>query len=262
MAMRRIGIWAILLAGTLAAGASPAQESAFDSVTVKVADPAKQPTPDERTSGGPGTSDPGHFYFANAGMGELIMRAYGLKSDQLSGPCWILGVKWCVEESVNFDVSATMPANTTEERFEAMLRNLLAARFHLAVHHQTRAVPGYELVAQQGRVSPEHPVAPPGDQYGTGNTQVADLVISMSGNGERAKFQDRSMADFVAVLESMVGLALGMDEEKAGRPQVMDKTGLNGKYSFAFGFACPCVETLGYQFSGGLANDPVDVGLT
>jgi hypothetical protein len=125
LVMRHIGISAIVLAGTLAGGASHAQEPAFDSVTVGVADPARRPTPDKRTSGGPGTSDPGPFYFANAGMGELIMRAYGIKLDQLSGPCWILGVKRCADEFVNFEISATMPANMTEERFEAMLRNLL-----------------------------------------------------------------------------------------------------------------------------------------
>ena len=257
--MRHGCIFALVLAGTLAGGAAQAQEPTFDSATVGIADPTKTPTPDKRTSGGPGTNDPEHFYFANAGMGELIVRAYGIKLDQLSGPCWILGVKRCADESVSFEVSATMPTNTTEERFEEMLRNLLAARFHLAVHHRTRNVPGYELAVEQGGASPEHPVAPPGDQYWMANSRPFGglQLVSMSGDAERAKFSDRSMAEFAAALEPMVGLALGMDSEKAGRPRVTDRTGLNGRYSFTFGFACPCLETVGYQFPGGLSNDPV-----
>ncbi len=261
--MKHGGIFPIILSGLLAVGVCGAQEPAFDSVIVKIADRANWPSPNERTSGGPGTSDPGHFYFANADMRELIMRAYGVKPDQVSGPCWILAVKRCADESVNFELSTTMPPGTTEERFEAMLRNLLATRFHLAVHHQTRSVPGYELSIVGGSVSPGRPVAPPGDQYWEGNTQPfgATLTAGMSGDAERAKFRARSMPDFAAILESMVGIALGMDQEKVGKPRITDKTGLTGAYTFNFGFSCPCRETEGYQFPGGLSNDPVGIPL-
>ena len=259
--MKYVGIFVVVLAGAMAVGVCCAQDPAFDSASVKVANPANRPSPNKRTSGGPGTSDPEHFYFGNAGMGELIMRAYGVKIDQVSGPCWILCVKRC--ECVNFELSATMPPDTTEERFEAMLRSLLVTRFRLAVHYQTRDVPGYELSVEGGNVSPVHPVAPPGDQYWTGNTRPfgGPLLVGLSGDTERALFRERSMAEFVAHLELMAGLALGMDPEKIGKPRIADKTGLTGTYSFTFGFSCPCFETVGYQFPGGLSNDPVGVSL-
>ena len=257
--VKHLRVLSLAAASALSVGVCGAQEPAFESASVKVADPANRPSPDKRTSGGPGTDDPGHFYFANAGMGELIMRAYGIKADQLSAPCWILGVKRCANETVNFEISATMPADTTGERFDGMLRNLLTTRFGLVVHHLTRNVPGYELFVEGGSVSPENPVAPPGDEFWSGRGILA--AGSVSGNSERAWFRERSMAEFVAHLEGMVGLALGMDGEKVGKPRITDKTGLTGTYSFAFGSSCPCFETVGYQFPGGLSNDPAGVPL-
>ncbi len=252
-----------IMAFTLAAVVSAAQEPNFDSASFKVANPANRPAPDKRTSGGPGTTDPSHFYFANADMGELIMRAYGVSRDQVSGPCWIIEVKRCAGEWVNFELTATMPPDTTEERFDAMLRTLLATRFRLAIHHQTRNVPGYELAVIEGNVSPEHPVAPPGDEAWMARTHPpgVSLMVGLSGDGERALFRNQSMAEFVTHLEPMAGLALGMDREKVGKPKITDKTGLTGKYSFNFGFSCPCLATVGYQFPGGLSNDPVGVPL-
>ncbi len=50
-----------------------------------------------------------------------------------------------------YEITATMPPGTTKEQVRLMLRNLLVERFHLAVHHEARNFPGYELtVAKDG----------------------------------------------------------------------------------------------------------------
>jgi uncharacterized protein (TIGR03435 family) len=48
--------------------------------------------------------------------------------------------------SALFDLTARVPPGTTYEQFQIMLQNLLADRFQLAVHHETRQHLSYKLV--------------------------------------------------------------------------------------------------------------------
>jgi hypothetical protein len=43
-----------------------------------------------------------------------------------------------------------MPPATSKEQFHLMLADLLTQRFHLAMHHESREVSGYELVIAKG----------------------------------------------------------------------------------------------------------------
>ena len=96
-----------------------------------------------KMAGGPGTSDLGRFTATNAELSMLVMRAYGIQYDQLRGPAWM--------DTTQFDVVANVPAGTTAEQLRKMLQNLLAERFRLQVHHETRVTPVYELtVAKDG----------------------------------------------------------------------------------------------------------------
>ena len=61
-----------------------------------------------------------------------------MKSYQIQGPAWL--------DMERFDVNATMPPETTKEQFRAMLQNLLAERFKLAIHRETKELPMYSLV--------------------------------------------------------------------------------------------------------------------
>ena len=67
-----------------------------------------------------------------------------MKFSQLSGP------KWIGDYSALFDLTATLPPNTSNQQFQVMLRNLLTERFHLILHHETKAFPGYQLVVANG----------------------------------------------------------------------------------------------------------------
>src|SRR5205823_2098698 len=49
-------------------------------------------------------------------------------------------------ESARFDVIAKVPAETTKQQSRLMLRNLLAERFGLVLHHSTKEAAIYALV--------------------------------------------------------------------------------------------------------------------
>jgi uncharacterized protein (TIGR03435 family) len=75
-----------------------------------------------------------------ANMVDLIRTAYGIEEDKvIGGPNWL--------EMDRFDVTAKLPANSTADTRKTMLQALLADRFKLVVHKDTRTIPGYELTA-------------------------------------------------------------------------------------------------------------------
>ena len=71
-------------------------------------------------------------------MLTLLVRAYGVDFEQISGPSWI--------DSVQYTVIANVPAGTTKEQLRLMLQRLLRERFHLALHYEVKDFPAYELV--------------------------------------------------------------------------------------------------------------------
>src|SRR5665213_247541 len=82
----------------------------------------------------------GRYELRNATMPDLIGTAWGVDTDKvIGGPAWL--------DRDQFDVIAVVPAGTTPEQLRLMLRALLADRFKLAVHSDTRDFRGYALIA-------------------------------------------------------------------------------------------------------------------
>jgi bla regulator protein BlaR1 len=73
---------------------------------------------------------------------QLIHRAYGLPGYQLSGPGWT--------NDLRFDVVAKFPEGATKDQLPEMLQWLLADRFGLVAHTETRELPGFDLVVGKG----------------------------------------------------------------------------------------------------------------
>lgn len=74
-------------------------------------------------------------------LADLITVAYGVRYDQISsGPGWIT--------SDRFDIEAKAPGDVppTTEQARLMMQNLLAERFRLRLHRETRDLPAYALV--------------------------------------------------------------------------------------------------------------------
>lgn len=191
-----------------------------------------------RVTGGPGTSDPGRFSATNEELGMLVMRAYGI--DEVRGPKWM--------DNVQFDVVANVPPGTTAEQLRKMLQNLLAERFRMQVHRETRVVPVYELT-----VSKNGPKLKPAAE----SSGADDFV---PGSGPRPMDRDNfpilppgrpnvacghltqgSYRTFRMLTTEMLARSLSLPNS-AGRG-VIDKTGLVGRYD----------STLYYSSMGGPA---------
>jgi uncharacterized protein (TIGR03435 family) len=126
----------------MAFGQSTATLPSFEVASVKV---AEQPKPDAQgrlfvmrgCRGGPGTSDPGTLTCDNTPLKQLLVKAYDLKNYQVEGPAWL--------DSDGFDIVAKIPAGTSKQQFNLMLQSLLAERFKVAVHRETKTLPVYAL---------------------------------------------------------------------------------------------------------------------
>ena len=80
----------------------------------------------------------GRYEVRNATMVDLVRTAYNVDADKVTGgPAWM--------DKDQFDVIAKAPANSTADALQAMLRNLLAERFGLVVHNDTKPLPAYAI---------------------------------------------------------------------------------------------------------------------
>jgi uncharacterized protein (TIGR03435 family) len=143
----------------------------------------------------------------NASMEECIRYAYDVKAYQIIGPDWLNS------DAASYDILATAPPGTPSKQIPLMLQTLLAERFKLAVHRETRMLPVYELV-----VGKNGPKLTPAKSGGRSSTN--------SSNG-----------NVTATSVSMAELAHQLSRTRAiGRP-VIDKTGIEGEFDFTYEYA-------------------------
>ena len=156
-----------------------------------------------RLTAPPGT---GRFEATNASVRLLILNAFGLRDFQLAGaPAWT--------ESERFDVAGRTSASATRDEISAMVRTLLADRFRLRTHQETREMPVYGLVA----ASPDKRLGP---------------ALKVSTAETRTRLSPTSIS---AVSMTMARLALTLSAV-VGRV-VTDDTGLQGAYDLELKFA-------------------------
>jgi uncharacterized protein (TIGR03435 family) len=80
----------------------------------------------------------------NATMVDLIHTAWNIDADTVfGGPNWL--------ETDRFDIVAKAPANTPAATLRLMLQALLADRFKLQVHNDTRPMPAFALTLGKGK---------------------------------------------------------------------------------------------------------------
>lgn len=191
-----------------------------------------------RNVGGPGTSDPGRIHYPLISLKDLIERAYGPVFD-ISAPIW-------TEEDI-LQVDATMPSDTTKDRFQELLRNLLAERFDLKCHRETKQVTGFSLVQAKGgsKLKPAEPPAP-GDganagppQPGRGRGPIGPDGFPIPPSGIRPGFMYQSVAGdrlkMIGRAQTMAELAGALGEML--HTKIADATGLNGRFDIALALA-------------------------
>ncbi len=146
----------------------------------------------------------GRITLDNFSLRDTILFAYGIptgREDRLTGPAWI--------DETNFDIVATFPINTSRDDVRLMLQSLLASRFGLTAHHETKTVRGYDLVvAKSGAKLKPHP-EPSDGGFTFGPGHLRGDVVSIA-----------SLADRLS------GSRFALD-----RP-VVDRKGITGAYDF------------------------------
>src|SRR6266852_4121646 len=74
---------------------------------------------------------------------DYIVLAYRLKPSQVAGPDWIA--------SQRFDIAAKLPDGASQDQFRDMLQTLLADRFQMKTHRETKESSVYVLgIAKSG----------------------------------------------------------------------------------------------------------------
>jgi len=181
--------------------------------------------------GGPGTSDTGRIVFTNVTLMSVLLRAYDIKHYQATGPDWL--------SSERYDITAKIPPDATKEQFHLMLQRLLASRFQLALHHETKQLRGYELVRGKTdlKLKPSTEVgpdvqptdAPKTDANGFPQLSAPGLVLMEGARGTAIVSFVRARAQPLSALVELLS--------KEFRLPVTDKTGLTGKFDFTLEFA-------------------------
>ena len=180
--------------------------------------------------GGFPSSAKGRYEIRNATLLNLITSAYGVDPEKvIGGPSWL--------EWDRFDLVAAMPRDTPPETQKVMLQTLLADRFKLVIHNDTKNLTGYVLTVGK------NPKLRPAD--GSGDTgckgQIGGPgVTAMPGGGFRINqdagpitntFTCRSMTmeTFATFLRPQVA----QNGTGAASP-VTDQTELKGAWNFEF----------------------------
>jgi uncharacterized protein (TIGR03435 family) len=196
-----------------------AQQAAlsFDVVTVKLSDPAREHEAMYwRQADG--------LKWDGVTLSGMIANAYGVsrivKGQIEGGPGWMGSRAFDINAKVDADTAARWSKMTqpeTDEERRSMTRSLLADRFHLKFHHETREMSALVLrIAKSGsKLRPPHP--------------EQDLHAGIPPN--RINFLGRGDMEGHSALMSNLVRSLASETEIAGRP-VVDKTGLTGGYDF------------------------------
>jgi bla regulator protein BlaR1 len=159
----------------------------------------------------------------------LIQSAYGIQDFQvLGGPKWADSDKYDIEAKMDSPQVEKLQALSPDQRWletRHMLQALLANRFQLVLHPETKELPGYALViAKNG--SKLHD-ARPGDTYPNGlkGPDGHSGEGLMLGNGGLLTGQGVPVASLVQTLSRQLGRT------------ILDETGLTGKYDFTLQWA-------------------------
>ena len=178
----------------------------FESASIKPSAPGKA----TREAGGLQIRYPGgnRFVGINAGVKELIASAYRMQDWQIGG-----GPKWIDPDMMvtndRFNIEAKAEGEATPDQLRLMLQSLLAERFKLRVHRETRTQTVYNLVIANG--------GPKFQEVSMANYR-GDIV---QGGGGRLITNQMTTGDLAIQLKAQV-LA-----------PVFDKTGLSGAYKFS-----------------------------
>jgi bla regulator protein blaR1 len=154
----------------------------------------------------------GRLNVTNASLKMLIRFAYNIDDAQISGgPSWL--------DSDRYDIVAKGEGNATTDQLRQMLQSLLADRFQLKFHHDSKELPVYALLA--ARNGPKlKPAAEDAPVVGARGAAVGGrgAIMMMRGGAMTQIAGNMSMDQLSQALANLLGR------------KVVNKTGLDGFY--------------------------------
>jgi uncharacterized protein (TIGR03435 family) len=171
-------------------------------------------------SGSPGSDSSfrdGRFTASNVTLKNLVQyRAYGIPESRIfGGPKWLSSERFDIEAKTDSAVAERLRTLARDQRriqTQAMFQQLLADRFKLAAHWETRDLPVYALEVAK-KAPPLHPSKEP------------DGHSSTSSNDGQFAAQNLTMAQLADALTQELSRELGR--------VVIDKTEIQGRYDFS-----------------------------
>lgn len=181
--------------------------------------------------------DPGRVNYTNVTLKNVLMRAYNVRTYQISGPPWL--------DTQRYDILAKVPDGAPKEQIPAMLQSLLAERFKMTLHRETKEQSVYALVV--GKNGPKlksaeeggSGVAGPGPNGGP--APKGAVMISSNGHLEARGATMAALSDLLSNL--------------LDRP-VVDMTEIKGNYDIVLDVSTEDLAGLRKLAAGGPAHGP------
>jgi uncharacterized protein (TIGR03435 family) len=185
----------------IAAAASAATPAAFDVASIK---PAAISAVREGGNRSHIEYTPTRLAMSNVSVADCVQWAHGVAQFQLSAPH---------VSSDAYDILAKTAAPVDVAQLKLMLQDLLAKRFHLETHRETRMLPVYELVVAKGgpKLSPAR----------TGDVHVAESLPRI--RNDSFVFSGVTLPEFGRMLAQLRGIEL----------PIVDRTDLPGTFDIA-----------------------------
>jgi uncharacterized protein (TIGR03435 family) len=182
----------LLSAAPRALGQQPAGPPAFEVASIKPSDPAGSLA--IRRSGL-------HLSTTNSSLLFLITWAYDIQSDRvLNQPKWLDSARYDIVANAAPLKSPRRPGQPTE--LQQMMQSLLAERFKLVLHRETKDLPVYALIVAKGgpkvHLSPapetmgQNPFQMPGSGRLTGAEVSAEMLANVLSGQLRRTVQDQT----------------------------------------------------------------------
>jgi uncharacterized protein (TIGR03435 family) len=147
----------------------------------------------------------------NLSLRMLILQAYGILDFQLAG-----GPNWLASDRYDIQASTGRDETITQSELGPLLRSLLADRFHLALHPETRERQSHAWVVDKGGPKIQEAVGVPAQSMSGVNQRATAGTAKMIGSG---------------VPMSALAYRLAVQQPFRGNV-VVDKKGLAGFYDF------------------------------
>ncbi len=188
----------------------------------------------------------GRFSARGVTLHTLIQLAYDVRAYQVQGgPSWM--------RSERFVIEATAPGTPSVDDVRGMLRSLLADRFRLTLHRDTRSRPVYELVpARRGlKIAPmkEGDCIAQGQMTSPVPMNLAKPVYICEGFRRMIVTLPPDRTDRVEAGGIAMAFLTGMLSDDLGR-MVIDRTGVTERFNLLLDFA-PTPEGVGSAASSG-----------